>query len=149
LNSFPYDYYTTVIRKIELKLEKKHYFKKKHYWNMLQVTRNDQLTFAQVRGRKQEDKWTGSKHVSHILKKAPEERYTGILSQCNVKLRRTYRPAFRLRSAPASFRDSTNLFACQESARELSYWRRILQQWSWSYVRYLKLIFIQARHRRS
>lgn len=28
----------------------------------------------QVRGRKQKDKWTGSKHVSHILRKAPERR---------------------------------------------------------------------------
>lgn len=43
-------------------------------WDMLRVARNDQLTLVRVRGRKQEDKWASSKHVSHILKKAPERR---------------------------------------------------------------------------
>lgn len=62
-----------------------------------------------------------SKHISHILEKAPERReiYGRTFAYGrDVELRRTYRAGLLgLHSAPASFRDSANLSPCQARAR--------------------------------
>lgn len=69
------------------------------------------LAGAPVRRRWRRD-GAGSKHISHILEEAPEraEIYERTFAQQCAELWRAYWPAFRLRSAPASFRDSANLF---------------------------------------